>query len=239
MNEKTKDKGHNIHAGHRQRIGSKLDVAPGILSDHELLEIFLFECLPRVDTNPIAHRLLDTFGSFSGVLNASVKELCLVDGIGISTARHIVVSGEMLRRAMSAQEKTIRINSYENIKPIIEERFKDLQREKFEIFCVDKNKRLMSIQSVSDYHFGKVSVPPKVYADILTITKPYGIFLVHNHPSGDATPSKADDEALSMFMMLANFYGVQILDCLIYADNTVFSYKNSGDLEKFKKYLKG
>ena len=95
-----------IHAGHRDRMYDKLLNSPDSLSEHEYLEVLLFSFIPRKNTNPIAHKLLRTFGSLSGVFNASAKELMTVDGIGKSVATKIVAVGKIFQRVKDKKEKT-------------------------------------------------------------------------------------------------------------------------------------
>ena len=97
------NKSQNIHQGHRDRMKEKLMGHADVLADHELLEVLLFGLIPRVDTNPIAHRLINRFGSLSKVLDSSVNALMTVEGVGKNTAVHISIIGEVLKR-INAQE---------------------------------------------------------------------------------------------------------------------------------------
>ena len=82
-----------MHEGHRQRMYDKLKNDDGLF-DHELLEILLFNALPRKNTNPIAHELLDTFGSLAGVLAADTEKLKAVNGVGENVALYLKCIGE-------------------------------------------------------------------------------------------------------------------------------------------------
>ena len=83
----TMNDGKNLHEGHRARLTERFTKNPDGFQDHELLELLLFNFVPRHNTNDTAHRLLRTFGSITNVLNASVKELCSVDGVGIKVSK--------------------------------------------------------------------------------------------------------------------------------------------------------
>ena len=86
-------KEENLHAGHRERVIKKFITSNNGVLDHELLEILLFSFLPRIDTNPIAHRLIQTFGSLKGVFLATTEQLLSVKGIGKKTAANIKLIG--------------------------------------------------------------------------------------------------------------------------------------------------
>ena len=87
-----------MHEGHRQRMRERLADHAASLTDHELLEVMLFEVISRRDTNPVAHRLLDSFCDLNGVLSAPPRLLCTVAGIGPRAAEFLFLMGNVLRR---------------------------------------------------------------------------------------------------------------------------------------------
>ena len=102
-----------MHEGHRKRMYEKLKNDDG-LYEHELLEILLFNAFQRKNTNPIAHALLDSFGSISGVLNASVEELCAVEGVGESVALYLKCIGECTKRTSAGSAGVAQLKSYDD-----------------------------------------------------------------------------------------------------------------------------
>ena len=97
MEKKKNEK--SIHSGHRQRLRNRF-IENGLdgFNDHEILELILFYCIPRKDTNELAHKLLDHFGSLSAVFNASVEQLMVVDGISTSAAVFITMIAPVCRK---------------------------------------------------------------------------------------------------------------------------------------------
>ncbi|MBQ8952857.1 MAG: hypothetical protein IJ048_01970 [Clostridia bacterium] len=105
----------NIHAGHRQRMREKI-FATGIdgMADHEIIEFLLFYAIPKRDVNPLAHRLLDAFGSLSRVLSASTEEILAVEGAGVSVAQVLTSFGTAMRRCMEDERQpAFRVTSTE------------------------------------------------------------------------------------------------------------------------------
>lgn len=213
---------HN-HSGHRQRMYQKLPFLE-YMSDHEILEIYLYACRARVDTNDMAHRLLQAFGCVNGVLSASVDELCLVDGIGPETAAHIAVSNELLRRKEIEGNLNKRLLTGKEIKDFVKSRFSENDGEVLEVYFIDKAHKLKYLKRYSDYCVDKVGVPPDDFLKRLTIVKPHAVIFAHNHPSGICRPSVSDDSALVKCYQIVKNNGVILADNLIYGKDDVFSY---------------
>ena len=106
----------NIHAGHRERLNQKLLSNCSVLNDHELLEALLFCAIPRVDTNPLAHKLIKEFGSVQNVFNADPKQLVRVDGVGKKTASLIVCVGEIYRRIKETSSEKVVMYTLSDVK---------------------------------------------------------------------------------------------------------------------------
>ena len=152
------DESKNIHKGHRKRLKKEfLEHGTDGFSEVRALELLLFYALARQDTNPLAHRLLDRFGSLHGVLSASVVELCTVDGIAENTAILIRLIPEMFRLSEYGrrQIKNDRIDSSFTAGNIASSCFAGESNEKFMLFCLD-----------SHYHYN-ISFPQLLYIPFL------------------------------------------------------------------------
>ena len=225
-----------MHEGHRQRMYEKFCCSPDTLSDHEILEIILYQSLPRINTNPIAHDLIYAFGDLQGVFSATEQQLAKVCGIGMGTARYLASIGELHRRLEKGRESKnkIVVKTPSDIKAVIEEHFRDCEQEKLEMFLFDKAMRLKSVKVLTDYKLDAVSIPTAEVSEVLVACKPHGVILVHNHPSGDARPSAKDDEATACFCTLLNVHGVCLVDHLIFANGNIFSYHLQKGLDDLK-----
>lgn len=228
-----------MHEGHRQRMYEKFSKAPKILSDHEILEMILYQSLPRINTNPLAHDLLDAFGDLDGVFSASEAQLCSVKGIGASTARNIAIFSELHRRINDAPKKKPFVRNNADIRTIICKRFEGYEQEKFEMYLLDKQRRLIFIKTMTEFRMEKVSVAPIEITETIIAFKPGSIIFAHNHPSGRSQPSVEDDRATGMLFTLMQMYNVSMLDHVIYANNEdMFSYFLQSDMEKLKEIYK-
>lgn len=228
-----------MHEEHRRRMYEKLKTSHGTVPDHEILEAILYNALPRIDTNPIAHRLIDSFQDVRGVFSASREQLQCVQGVGEKTAQYLVLIGEMSRRIESCQKPPqLVFASIEIVKKFVAQRFRELSREKAEIYFVNKNFRLLGIKTMEDNRQGAVSLDSKEIAEALIAYRPYGVFLAHNHPSGNADPSSADDRSTGVVAVTCYMQKVNLLDHFIYTSNAIYSYKDSNRLnEILEKYV--
>lgn len=224
-----------IHAGHRDRMYDKLLNSPDSLSEHEYLEVLLFSFIPRKNTNPIAHKLLRTFGSLSGVFNASAKELMTVDGIGKSVATKIVAVGKIFQRVKDKKEKTFTWSSvlahggemlgwfdYDNYEKVVVVLINGNDDEIFKL-SFDGSTESTVDASISDI------------VNAIALYKPKKIVVVHNHPSGNVQPSKVDDYTTYRLYFLCKLHGVKLKDHIIVYKNEIFSYSLSNRLAMIEK----
>ena len=193
MSKKNKQN-HNIHEGHRSRMMSRLIKNGGSdFQTHELLEILLYSSCKRCDTNPIAHNLIDEFGSITGVLSATSEELSKVEGVGTATANMLVTMGEVMRRAL--EESIVKGDSLQS-----SDMAKDFCSS---IFHMEKSEQVRMIFLDGDYCFvsqeiicrGCIEqVKPNMIEVIEKAVKmrcPI-VMLTHNHPKGSEIPSNED-----------------------------------------------
>ena len=226
----------DLHGGHRERIMQKFLNYPDSFNDHELLELLLFFSIPRKDTNPVAHNLLNTFGNVSEVFSASAEELMAVDGIGEKSAAFIVLLGKLLERAeeRKKQKSTKKMFSFERNKYDAIEFFRGLNTEQMFISLLDEKfteiTKLVYGQENQEAASALISDIAKAFA----IKKPHYVIIAHNHPSGSLTPSKADDETTAQLNLLCAVHGVSLVDHYIVAGDSIYSYHTSGRL----KYIK-
>ena len=219
----------NEHEGHRQRIREKLET--GTLLDHELLEILLFPSLPRRNTNDIAHRLLQRFGSVQEVFTATTEELMKVKGVGQSTAANLRCIGIVYRKyfAKKPQSYEGRYDS-QNFLSYINEQYPFVDCEVFDIYCVGKRSEITKRKRFTNDDEMEAKISASALSKLLMEERPSGIVLVHNHPVGNSQPSKKDDEATSLCQVVCGMHGVMFCDHLIYSSYGVFSYYSSGKL---------
>ncbi len=195
------------------------------LTDHELLEILLYDFIRRKDTNPIAHELLDCFCDLEGVFNASPRLLCAVIGIGPHTAERIHLVGALMRRMLAlGGRRRVRLFSFGEVRAHVFRRFAQESAEKLEIYMTDERGVLVCSKSVSDVQADQVSLDTRTLGAIFGEVRPAGIILAHNHPSGRCEPSEEDDVAFGRLFQLCRMQGIRLCDSIIYANGEIYSY---------------
>ena len=211
----------NIHKGHRQKVKQRF-LANGLAGEsaHNILELLLFYGIPQRDTNPIAHALIDRFGSLSGVLRASPAELQSVKGMTESAAilLRLVLPvyeayiDDLLRRP-TIPETTAELVEF--MRP----KFIGSVTEKAYLLCRGANHQLLGIRKISEGDLVNVTVHLRALAAVVLETKAQAVILIHNHPNGIAAPS-ADDVAatreISTFLRKLN---VQLLNHIILSED--------------------
>jgi len=206
------------HAGHRQRVRERfLKVGGDALEDYELLELALQLAIPRRDTKALAKALLREFGSFSGVFNASQARLEKVEGLGATSVAHIKVI-----QAVAARFGRDRID---NEQPILSSwtQLIDYCRsqmafesiEQFRILFLDKKNRLIADEVQQTGTVDHTPVYPREVIKRTLELSATALILVHNHPSGDPSPSSADVRMTKEISDIAKPLGITLHDHII------------------------
>ena len=226
------------HEGHRQRIIEKLS-SNEKLEDHELLEILLFNAIPRKNTNDIAHNLLDAYGSLFNVLHADMESLMAVEGIGRSTAAYLTTVGQIYGRigARRMQKTPNLIFNFSSFHEYVAERYRGLNVEVVDIFSIDARNRLSYNVTFSTGESDRVAISAEKLSGILASQHPSGIVISHNHPDSTAQPSTQDDDFTKRMHLLCSLSGVKLYEHVIIGKDGAFSYFVSGRLEAIRQDL--
>lgn len=223
-----------MHEGHRKRMLQRLRTADA-LQDHELLEILLFYAIPRKNTNPIAHELLSSFGSLSGVLNASPDELKGVFGIGDETAAFLRCVGLLYERAHTVREEQPKLFSVRDFSDFLCSRYRTLAEETIEVFCLDGQQRVKCSKRFGVSEPDRASLAPEQLARVLSSVQPRGLVLAHNHPFAPAIPSAADDRFTAQVQLICSLHGVTLYDHIIIGTDGAYSYYLVGRMESIRR----
>ncbi len=203
--------------GHRQRLRARFrEAGAGALSDYELLELLLFRALPRGDVKPLAKRLLSKFGSFAEVIAAPEARLLEVDGVGPATVTDFKVVHAAANRMLLAKVKERPVlSSWDAVQDYCRSSMAFADKEQFRILFLDKRNHLIAdeVQQVGTVDHTPV-YPREVMKRALELSAT-AIVLVHNHPSGDPTPSRADVQMTQSIIEVAGPLGISVHDHII------------------------
>lgn len=205
------------YAGHRQRLRGRFEKrGADALEDYEMLELLLFRSLPRRDTKPIAKDLLETFGTLAAVLGAETRELCGVKGVGASTALDLKIVAAASNRGLQSglQNKTI-LSSWSSVIDYCTAAMAHEKIEQFRILFLDKKNALIADEVQQT---GTVDHTPVYTREVIKRALEHNssaLILVHNHPSGDPTPSRADIEMTNVIVEAAAPMGIIVHDHII------------------------
>jgi DNA repair protein RadC len=220
-------KGEDPNAGHRQRLKDRfVNGGPEALADYELLELVLFSAIPRRDTKPVAKRLIERFGSFAEVVNAPPERLKEVKGIGDAAVTQLkLVRAGALRLMQGGIMQRPVLASWTAVLDYCRAAMGFEAREQFRILFLDKKNRLIADEVQQQ---GTVDHTPVYVREIVKRSlelSASAIILVHNHPSGDPTPSRADIDMTNQIVSAAKPLGVTIHDHIIVGRHGHASFK--------------
>ena len=219
-----------MHEGHRQRMREQLKTSGmDSLSDVQVLEVLLYYAISRADTNILAHRLLERFGSLSGVLEAPVEELKKVEGVGESAANLIHLMFQLERRHLMDRADGIKIlNTTGKCGKYLVPRFHGEKEEVVYLLCLDAKCAVLDCVPV---HRGGVNVADVSVRKIVKAALDVGatsVVLAHNHPSGLALPSPEDVQTTRQVRSALEAVGVALADHIIVADDDFVSFMDDG-----------
>jgi DNA repair protein RadC len=203
--------------GHRERLRGRFrEVGDDALSDYELLELVLFRALPRRDVKPLAKTLIATFGSFAEVISTPVVRLAQVKGLGDAAVTELkLVQAAASRLLRGEVKKRPVLSSWSSVLDYCRTAQAFADREQFRVLFLDKRNQLIAdeLQQVGTVDHTPV-YPREVVKRALELSAT-AIILVHNHPSGDPTPSGADVQMTQQIIAVAQPLGISVHDHII------------------------
>ena len=216
--------------GHRQRVKDRY-IQDGLESftNYQVLELLLFYCIPRVDTKPIAHRLIDAFGSLSGVLEASVDDLQKVEGIGPNAAVFLNMLHAVTRYAKTEKAKTNKpLRSLQDFATVLTPKFIGRRHEMVYLLCLDSKAKMIGCRLVSEGSANSSELSVRKIVELALAVNASAVVMAHNHPDGVALPSQEDVRTTKRVIQALNGVGVTFLDHLIITEDEYISLSTSG-----------
>jgi DNA repair protein RadC len=227
----------NLHEGHRKRLRQQA-LYSGLdnFSEHQVLELILSFYLPRVDTNPIAHRLIKEFGSLAKVLESKSADLLKVEGIGEKCAAFIELVPQILKAyKKSKMQASPFITSPLQVFNYLGEMIKFVPHEEFYLICLDSNSKVLLTKLLAKGATNQVAFSLQQITQTALQTSASGIILVHNHPSGTAEPSSEDIVLTKKVYLALSLNGICVMDHLIISKDDYYSFNKNGLFNSFMK----
>lgn len=217
------------HSGHRQRVRKKfIENGFDVFEPHEALEMFLFYAIPRKDTNPLAHRLLERYLTIGGVCDAPIDELMEEFGLSESAAAYIKMLPEMSRLYNESKMSDDNIIDYENLGKLFQTKFIGRTSEAVALLLGDAKGKMIYFNVISKGSLNSSDMPIRKIVDLALRHNAKTAFLAHNHPSGTALPSHSDLLTTQTVRETLLSVGVDLIDHFIITDDDYVSLRDSG-----------
>jgi DNA repair protein RadC len=222
------DKPH--HLGHRERLRTRAATGGlAALPDYELLELLLLRTFPRGDVKPVAKALLARFGSLQAALSAPLSDLRQVSGVGDAAALDLKLLHEAtVRMARSEAARRPVISSWSALLAYVRVSLAHEPREQFRALFLDKKNQLLADELVQDGTVDHAPVYPREIMRKALELSACALILVHNHPSGDPTPSQADIVMTRQIVEAGRSLSIVVHDHLVVGRDGVASFKALG-----------
>ena len=220
----------SIHDGHRQRLKQLFrDNGLDNFYENQALELLLYYCIPRKDTNPIAHALLDRFGSISQVLEAPVEELMQVEGVGEHAATFLHLITEISRYYLVKREQNQKIlPTLEDCARYLLPHFYGRRNETVFLLCLDAKCKVLSCRELGEGSVNAAGISVRKIMETAIREGASTVVLAHNHPSGIAVPSTDDIQTTRRIAMALSAVGIHLADHIVVADEDYVSMVQSG-----------
>ncbi len=218
------------HSGHRQRMRERY-LKQGLegFAPHEILELLLFYAIPQKNVNPLAHTLINRFGSLHGVLNASAQQLMQVEGVGEYTATFLTLFQSATQQALRTRETNrVKLSTRRAAVDYCIRLLHGKKREMFYAICLNGQMETIADALIAQGSLSDVPAYPRIVLDAVLTHNAHGVLLCHNHPSGSVTPSAQDLAATQTLNGLLKEIEVVLIDHIIVSDRDAVSMVRNG-----------
>ena len=229
-NDAASDKDTPHYVGHRDRLRARFAEAGGeALADYELLELFLFRSIPRRDVKPLAKTLIQRFGDLGRVVAADLDQLQVVEGVSEKTALDLkLMHAASVRIAKEQVTGRPVISSWSALLDYVRTAMQHASTEEFRVLFLDKKNRLIADEFQARGTVDHAPVYPREIVKRALALDASALILVHNHPSGDPTPSQADIEMTRRIIDAAKPFDILLHDHLVVGRDRTASFKALG-----------
>jgi DNA repair protein RadC len=222
----------SVHDGHRARLRERfINAGADALAPHELLELLLSYSIPRADTNPTAHALLDRFGSLSDTLSASADELCSVNGVGERSAVLIALVAALARRCAAEETSAVRLDTVDAIGRFFAARYVGVSEETVMLALLDNAMRPIRVLTLFRGSVNSAALTPRKAIEAALLGKAAFAVIAHNHPKGLAVPSVDDIHTTQQLREAFSLVGIPLVEHVIVAGDRYVALAAEGFLD--------
>lgn len=225
-----------IHEGHRQRLKDRFQ-KEGLsnFDDIHVLELLLFYSIPRRDTNPVAHALLDTFGSLKGVLEASPEDLAAVPGLGENSAQLLALIPQLLKRYLQDSQWLGKfLRTTEEVGQYLVPRFFLAREEQVCLLCLDAKCKVLDCRMIQTGSINNVGISVRKVMETALRSGASSVVLAHNHTSGIALPSQEDLDTTTRIWSALDAAGITLADHIVVAGDDYVSLRADGFFDNLR-----
>ncbi len=228
---------NSLHAGHRSRLRQRfLSQSIEGFEPHNILELLLFYGIPYRDTNDIAHKLIDKFGSLEAVFDADIKELMTVDGIGENSATLIKLVPQISKYYLSLKSKNkIEFAGLDDIAEFMRQRYLFEEREIFTALYLDSAGKLISFNKIAEGTANFVDINIAKVIEITLSKNASKVIIAHNHPGGNLSPSTSDLHATNHLSDAFTMLHLEFIDHLIITRDDYLSLAKHTEYSRYFK----
>jgi len=221
-----------IHDGHRERMKNKLlEQGLDVFDDHTVLELLLFYSMPRKDTNPLAHELMNKFGSLQAVFEAPAEELSKINGIGENTVTLLKLIPEVSRRYVIDRNRFDDIlDSTKKAGEFLVSRYMYERDEVVYVICLDSKCGMICCKELARGVANSAAISIRKIAELALSKNATSVIIAHNHVSGLALPSIEDELTTKRIKAALETMGITLNDHIIVASDDYVSMADSGML---------
>lgn len=219
-----------IHEGHRQRVKNRyLEEGLDSFTDHQVLELLLFYCIPMKDTNELAHKLLNEYGSLSGLFESDPRDISRRCGVSENTAILISLIPSLARRYFRSRwGDRPAVNSSSKAGEFAVSLFAGRIYEAFFLICLDSQNRVIHADLVHEGTINEAPVYPRIVVEAALRHKANSVILAHNHPGGGLQPSKFDIDVTRRIAAALDAISIRMVDHIIVAGDRYLSFAEKG-----------
>lgn len=222
------------HKRHRQRLKKRfLNEGLENFEKHNILELILFYSIPREDTNPLGHRLIDHFGSLSAVFDAEYEDLLKVKGVGENTALLLKLCPAITKAYMDDRNRIgVVLSDTKDLSDFLIPKFAGETNEVVYLICLDNRRRVLSCEKVDEGTVNESKLHPRKIAEIALLHNATAVVVAHNHPNAYAMPSKSDVRTTAHILHSLHNLGIYLVDHIIVSDTEAVSMEDSGLIDR-------